>query len=1000
MEDNHQSRKRRHAHGHESEHLEPRKHHKHHNHHSTSPRHDRILSPKTSVEKRPPLVIRDRNELSAGRDYVRNWLAHTQNEDIIEPPKQFNAELDSSRPQKKSRYLGHDHTAHGPVEIRNITDPRPKPCQEHASSDSSLLEASKMPVVDERTRIPQKTNAAIRGHVKERTRSHKSQMNVPSTVTSTSSRSSAVQPKQEAFEKRARHKTREDRYDTKRKADKSEAVDKPIRTRREKRGDRKKAARKASEDLMNNFASNKIGQDRLTVRPSNGPGIFQNGRASSPPRRRGLPDLAFSEMEFLQRSGKKSHVNDSIVVPKSQAKEKRKAARAQDEIAEFFKPSKTPVRDNSSTMDHLTSPTSIVKVSLYERQLRKDRENDRHWYYTEDLTARIGEKRSHLMEPASKQVQFNELQFPEKLTPKLHSEEISNRKLHYETVDSVVTWSESQNSPGATMASRRAKEQYCQRQISATPDSIRNSIERTGIFKDTGIESSSRRKSNMQQPVNEELQGAGGKDVISTIDSPVETSREFSNLGKVSIINSREIGRPPSFQQPDCLPQLPSHIQKKTEQPLSKGKIPIAVDVRDDGLRRIVVEYYDSNRGWYRGEESESPSRSPEHPSKPTTALITRPLTRQQIARNARIKRPSTTLPVIREASDESRENPISSMSSISGKGIQRTESASVRSSSGKGDMQRHTASTNASEQLDDDILEPRVSEQMFPQTNSQFQQQSIKNMSRNSVSQTTILDGERKQPPEVRTANMNGRTFTPLRATSHKSPSRNYLQFSTQPPPWIEHGSYHELSRQHFPSIPRSPLIRVPSLYARQMEPKQEEGQITNGAFNEKREEYGSYKLQEPCFGVEAYEENWDNLETELKTSYGVDGVLDSRRYMDDLGELGPQEANVYRNSISRYEMAGLRYDNPNRHFRANEYHIQDVRGEEYSPWDSDNHFLQEPWIENRQDLQQPYEIEYHNDQLVRPSFPSYRELNEGRDENASETILMQRFWRPNPQY
>ena len=93
MEDNHQSRKRRHAHGHESEHLEPRKHHKHHNHHSTSPRHDRILSPKTSVEKRPPLVIRDRNELSAGRDYVRNWLAHTQNEDIIEPPKQFNAEL-------------------------------------------------------------------------------------------------------------------------------------------------------------------------------------------------------------------------------------------------------------------------------------------------------------------------------------------------------------------------------------------------------------------------------------------------------------------------------------------------------------------------------------------------------------------------------------------------------------------------------------------------------------------------------------------------------------------------------------------------------------------------------------------------------------------------------------------------------------------------------------------------------------------------------------------
>ncbi|TEY40393.1 hypothetical protein BOTCAL_0433g00030 [Botryotinia calthae] len=960
MKDNHQSRKRRHAHEHESEHLESRKHHKHHNHHSTSPRHDRIRSPRISVEKRPPLVIRDQNELSADRDYVRNWLAHTQNEDIIESPKQFNAELDSGRPQKKSSYLGHDHTAHRPGEIRNITDPRPKLYEEHTSSDSFLLEASKMPVVDERSRIPQKPNGAIHGHVKERTRSHKHQRNVPSTITSISSGSSVMQPKQETFEKRARHKTREDRYDTKGKRDKAEAVDKPLRTRREKRGDRKKAAKKASEDLMSNFASNKIGQDRLTVRPSNGPGIFQNGRASSPPRRRGLPDLTFSEMEFLQRSGKKSHINDSIVVPKSRVKEKRKAVRAQDEIAEFFKPSKTPIRGNSSTIDHPTSPISTAEVSLYERQLGKDRETDRYRYYTEDLTARIGEKRSHLIESGSKQVQSNESQSPEKLTPKLHSEEISNRKVHYETVDTAVTWSESQNSPGATMDSRRAKEQYSQRQISATPDSIRNSIERTGIFKDTGIESSSRRKSNMQQPVNEELQGGGRKDIIYTVDSPVEMSREFSSLRKDSVINSHEIGRPPSFQQPDYLSQLPSHIQKRTE-PFLKEKIPVEVDIRDDGLRRIVVEYYDPNRGWYRREESESPSRSPENPSKPTTALMTRPLTRQQIARNARIKRPSTTLPVIQEASDESRENPISSMSSISGKGIQRTESAPVRPSSGNGGRQRHTSPTNASERLDDNIREPRVSQQMFPPTNSQFQhdQQSQSNgrgestndMSRNSVSQTGISDEERKQPPEVRTANLNGRTFTPLRATSHKSPSRNYLQFSTQPPPWIEHESYHELSRQHFPSIPRSPLIRVPSLYVRQMELKQEEGQITNGAFNEKLEEYGSYKLQEPYFGVEAYEENWD-LETELKTPYGVEDVLESRRYVDDLGELGPQEANVYRNSISRYEMAGLRYDNPNLHSKANEYQIQDVRGEEYSPWDSDNHFLQEPWTENRQDL------------------------------------------------
>ncbi|TGO47443.1 hypothetical protein BCON_0277g00030 [Botryotinia convoluta] len=1007
MEGDHHSRKRRYAHEHGSGPVDSRKHHKHYNNHSASPRHDRIHSPKRSVEQRPPLAIRDQNELSADKDYVRNWLAQTQNEDIIEPPKQFDTEI--GRPQKRSKNLGYGHTAHRPGESRSTVDPRPKSYEEHASSDSSLLEASRMPVVDKRTEIPQKSNTANRGHVKETTRSHKHQRNVSSTITSISSRSSVVQPKQETFEKGARHKTREDRYDTKRKSNKAEAVDKPIRTRREKRGDRTKAARKASKDLMSNFASNKIGKVRLTVRPSNGPGIFQNGRASSPPRRRGLPDLAFSEMEFLQRSGKKSQVNDSIVVPKSRVKEKKKVARAQDEIAEFFKPSKTPVRDNSPTIDHHTTPTSIYEVSLYERQLRKDREDDRYRYYTEDSAARIDEKRSHLMDSGNQQVQSNELQLPEKLTPKLHSEEISNPKVHSKATDTIVTWSESQYSPGATMALRQAREQCCQRQMSATPDSIRNSIERTSIFKDTGIESSSPRKSNIQEPMNEEVHEVGGKDIISTTGSLVETSREFSSLGTDSAINSHEAGRPPNFQQSDCLPQLPSHMQEKIEEPCLKWSNPVAVEARDKGLRRTVIEYYDPNRGWYRGEESGPPSKSPEHHAKPTTALTTTPLTRQQMARNSKIKRPSTTLPVIREASDESREKPHSSMSSISGKEIQRTESAPVQPSSGKGEMSRNKSPTNDSERLENVVVEPRVSEKMFPQTNSQFQhdQQSrsggsgenTSNISRKSLSQTGMADEEGKQPPEVKMANVNGRSFTPLRTASHINPSRDHFQLSTQPLPGREHGSYHGLSRQHFSSTPRSPLIRVPSLYVYQMELEleQEEDQITNDISNEKFEEYGSYEVQEPHFGMEGYEENWDDLETEQGMSYGVEDVLESRRYMGDLCELGPQEANMYQDSVSRYEMAGLRYDID---FRTDDYQIQDVRRTEYNPWDSDNHFFQEPWIENRQDLQQQYEIEYHGDQLVRSSFPSYRELDEGQDGNASETILMQRFWRPNPQY
>lgn len=71
----------------------------------------------------------------------------------------------------------------------------------------------------------------------------------------------------ETFEKRARHKTREDRYEPKkggRKFDKDDREKRP-RKKREKKGDKKKTAKKAGEDLVNNFSSKSIAQERLTV---------------------------------------------------------------------------------------------------------------------------------------------------------------------------------------------------------------------------------------------------------------------------------------------------------------------------------------------------------------------------------------------------------------------------------------------------------------------------------------------------------------------------------------------------------------------------------------------------------------------------------------------------------------------------------------------------------------------------------------------------------------
>lgn len=283
MENNHDSRKRKHTHGYEGRYGGSGKYHKHNHHDIARERHARGHSLEKLVEKRQPLAIRDQNKLSGDNNYVLDWLAQTQNEDAVESIGQPSSRIGEILRRililskmhaliflQKLGHLGelvrhshYPHTTYKPVKNRNTVTSQPKPGQESLSSDSSLLNVSTAPVVKERTKIPNRSRATEHGE--DVTRSHKHRKNLPSTTTSGASRSSVVQPKRETFEKRARHKTREDRYDMKKRITKAEATEKPIKRRREKRGDRKKAARRASEELMNNFASNKIGQDRLTV---------------------------------------------------------------------------------------------------------------------------------------------------------------------------------------------------------------------------------------------------------------------------------------------------------------------------------------------------------------------------------------------------------------------------------------------------------------------------------------------------------------------------------------------------------------------------------------------------------------------------------------------------------------------------------------------------------------------------------------------------------------
>jgi hypothetical protein len=140
---------------------------------------------------------------------------------------------------------------------------KPKLKRNH-STDSSLLHASLKPATDHES--PDIYDAIHAAQISEVSRASKRRKDETSQdVHSSISGPSQVQIDSKAFEKRARHKTREDKYEPKKKQSKKPNPDKPTRKRREKKGDQKKAARKASESLKDNFNSNKIGQERLTV---------------------------------------------------------------------------------------------------------------------------------------------------------------------------------------------------------------------------------------------------------------------------------------------------------------------------------------------------------------------------------------------------------------------------------------------------------------------------------------------------------------------------------------------------------------------------------------------------------------------------------------------------------------------------------------------------------------------------------------------------------------
>jgi hypothetical protein len=349
-----------------------------------------------------------------------------------------------------------------------------------------------------------------------------------------------------------------------------------------------------------------------------------------------VPDLAFSEMDFLQRSGRHVSVKEDKAISKSREKETRKAARAQDEISMFFKSNKIPLQ-----------PTSLNKGSVASSTHAKDRRSAASDQLDPDYLARHHERSQSFDSPQKPSLDFTRTKpTSDILSASVGRNPVINR-LEYgphspskisEGASTNISWSETQVSREANPAKLSKIHRIG---ASSTPESIRRSLEKTGIFRDTGISMSARRTAASPhiygRPSKRGQTRSTGNPARST-STPESGGRVASpaRLGNHELTSSHGVHRPD--------PGEGFHT--------SHAKDDIAQTGGGEMIReRIVIEHFDPKLGWYErqrsgecGQEIATTATKGGVPEQPKSA----PIDRLQRAKMARIKRPPTTVPLPR----------------------------------------------------------------------------------------------------------------------------------------------------------------------------------------------------------------------------------------------------------------------------------------------------------------------------------------------------------------
>lgn len=227
----------------------------------------------------------DSNPPFASSEFVMRWLAEVESESF---------EDERSQLKHRQRVKG----SRSPSPSRN---PRPeihmsprKPCRDSARTrDRSPMRGKADPMDKAGGGEDDEVNGSTRyassdpvAHIQARDNALKNSQ----------PQQAAPHDPSEKYARRPRHKTKANRYEYKGDVIRKSPV-KTISKSKQRRSRRNKTGGTLNQD----FKAPNVKQKRLTLKMSAGPGIFGKGKASALLRTAGLPDLTFSEMNFLSK---------------------------------------------------------------------------------------------------------------------------------------------------------------------------------------------------------------------------------------------------------------------------------------------------------------------------------------------------------------------------------------------------------------------------------------------------------------------------------------------------------------------------------------------------------------------------------------------------------------------------------------------------------------------------------------------------------------------------